>query len=238
MSSSYAELSLVPNRRIDLETGEATPVKKHTKTTNNKARGVLDIPNQGNNYLARQVCGKVGETLIKVLLKNHLSKKRVPNYNLFDLVFVDGSFGEVKTGRYGNRAVIIESQLQKMPQNGFYCLVYYKIEGFKTATEALVYAKDKGLKSGESFLKKRVKVKSVFVFPRSDIVYFYNLPTTTKNKIRDNKKGQPTEYFVGLGVTGAKKLFLENPGDFEQTHFSLSEGKIPVYMTGFPDIQL
>lgn len=235
--SEYQELSIVPNKRVDLETWESTPIKRHISSTSAKAKDVLK-PNQWNNYIARQVCWKVGETLIKVLLKNHLSNNRRWNSNLFDLVFVDWSFWEVKTWRQWNRAIIIESQLEKMPRNWFYCLVYYKVEWFKTATKALEYAKEKCLKSVESFLKKRIKAKSVYVFPRSDIVYFYNLPTTTKNKIRDNKRWQSTEQFVWLWVTNAKKLFKENPGWFEQNHFSLSEWKVPVYMTWFPDIHL
>lgn len=241
MSPNYNEISVIPNHRVDQTTGELHPITKNAKdTTSKQVVNTLDMwTSHTNIYLARQVCWNFWEDIVKEVFKKHILTWWIKN-QWFDISFVDESPWEIKTWRAWNRCIIIESQLEKMPGNWYYCLVFYKINKHSVPTEALQYAQDNLKSKPESYLKKQLRIHSMYIFPRSDIVYFFNHPKIRKYTIKDNKRWQPTEHYVWVGVKNAKKIFTSNPWNLEQTSFSYLSSKwaFPVYVSSFPEIML
>lgn len=240
MPEKYEKFSYQPRYTFDSETWELIVIENEVSITLRRIEGVLMSNTQeSDNYSARQVWWKVGEAFIKNLLREHLSKNRKFR-NLFDIDFGDGKVGEIKTARVWWKCIIIQPQLEKMPKSWFYCLVYYRVEWFANPTSALAYAREKKLQYPERFLRSKIKIHSVFVFPRSDLVHFFNTTKNLKYPIRDNKWGQEVKYYLWIWIENARLIFRNNEWDFSKNIFTFlsSQWPVPVFLTWFSDIKL
>lgn len=219
--SEYKELSHITNHRVIPETWEVIPLEKVQQDTPKKVQQIIETrQNENTIYLARQIAWKYGENLIRQLLKKMaFNQNKIIDKN-FDFLLKSGEFCEVKTGRIGNCCVLIEDQLSKMPVWGYYFLVYYNISEFQNGSQCLEYAKEKLKISPESYLKQKIQVQSIYIFPKSDIVWFYNNHPRKQRKIQSTKGKARTFEYAPIKNNQANQLFWENPWNHEKTTFT------------------
>lgn len=213
----YHSLSVIPDHSVNMTTGEAHSLIRQQRQTG------THTPSSSYNdqviYTARQVSWAYWEKIASDLLKNMLDTKN-KIFDNFDAILKDGNVCEIKTGRIWNGSVIIKDQLEKIPSWWYYILVFYKIHGFENPSEALKYAHDNLTISPEIYLKRNLQAKKIFIFPKSDIVWFYNSHPKVSRKITNKKGNNRVFEYVLMKLRSTQKLWDENPGNHEQFHFS------------------
>jgi hypothetical protein len=219
MSETYKSLSVIPDHSVDRETWEITRLEREQRGVWKKINYVLSNEDEKINHTARQVCGNYWEEIVRSLLREMIFNKNKKIDKNFDFLLKTWEFCENKTGRVWNVCVIIKDQLEKMPSAWFYSLVYYEIDWFKTASECLKYTKEHLKILPETYLKQKIKIKSIFIFPKSDIVWFYNKSNKIQRKIEWKKKKPRVFEYAPLKIGHTRKLFQENPWNHIQSHF-------------------
>lgn len=219
MSLSYNSLSIIPDHKVDRETWEITRLEREKRNVGKKINYVVSGEDEKIHHTARQVCWNYWEEMVRNLLREMIfNKNKIIDKN-FDFLFKTWEVCETKTGRIWNVCVIIKDQLEKMPSSWFYSLVYYEINWFTTASECLKYAKENLKISSETYLRQKIKIKSIYIFPKSDIVWFYNKSNKIQRKIEWKKKNPRVFEYAPMKINNSANIFRENPWNHSQSHF-------------------
>ena len=139
----------------------------------------------------------------------------------------DWSHMEVKIWRVWNSVVIKRAQLEFLWNKWFYSLVYYRT---KDNLPPSYFTSKQTLIKPEAYLKRNIKIESMFIFPQPSIVMFYNTSNLAEWTIRSTGiKHKP------LCLSRGIKLYNENELGYEMYEDEVSYGKhqIQIYSLGY-----
>ncbi|MFK7780697.1 MAG: hypothetical protein QM490_06370 [Candidatus Gracilibacteria bacterium] len=216
--NGFKKLSLVPGFSIDGKTGEMETIKMLETVSDVKERVNAYIqPSFTQNEIdqARNVTSPLGESVLCGLLGGKRVKKK--NNRGYDLILPGGETMEAKIGRIGNSAVIKRNQLDYLDIGGFYGIVYYRTTNNLPPSHFIA---QKTKLDPQAYLKRNIKIETVFIFPKSYIVYFYNT-----SKLKEGKISTTGVCHKALSYTNAKLLFGENIGEKEKYSGTMLYGK-------------
>lgn len=131
--------------------------------------------------------------------------KRVKKWNnkWYDVILPNGNIMESKIWRIGNSAVIKREQLEFMNEDWLYGIVYYRTTNNHPPS---YFTSQKKSISPQEYLKRNMQIDSVFIFPKSYIVYYYNT-----SDVREWKISTTWVRHKPITHSRASKLFDSNP---------------------------
>lgn len=156
--------------------------------------------------MARQVTANLWEKAICSILWWRRAKTRTNKW--FDIVLPGWIQMEVKTGRIRNVTIIKKEQLAYMNKDCLFWFVFYRTT--RNIAPSFFVSQNNWIDPKEN-LKRNIKIESIFVFPHSAAVYYYNTSELSEREIW--KTG--TKY-KALWCTNALRIFTENHWKFQQ----------------------
>lgn len=176
--------------------------------------------NSASKYSAR--VHKIVNTIIPTLWEELVAKYL--GWTLFrglvyDMVLCDGRKVEVKTARVWSSASVREWQLEKLSQEDLYAFIYY--ETTQNRKRPPSFYVDKCISEWmsippEVYLKRNVRLKSMFIIQRPSIMHFFNMSDL---RLFHNSSWIPYKSF---SRKSAMALFDENPNNAPQETCTLS----------------
>jgi len=212
MKNDFDTLSREVRMKIDAnwETLDiALPVKKIISWTSDNVSVFTTNYTQQEKDIARDITSKLWEEALCYILWWKKAKKL--NNKWYDIISGNWTRIEVKTWRIRNVTVIKDKQLEQMSHDNFFGLVFYRTRN--NFAPSYFVSKCKHI-NPQSFLKRNIFIESVFLFPKSVIVYFYN---TFRVNERDIWKTWVK--YKPLWFTNAKLLFEENHWNFTKNKY-------------------
>lgn len=202
MYKNDLDISITPGFWIDTITWETEKIEilQCNWLAREKVLEIVDNPHSNN---VKKVTSKLAEDLAcKLIWCKKVSKK---NNKWFDALLCSWEQVEIKIWRIWNAAVIKKNQLEILESNWYYVLIFYRTINNLPPTHIIQKAIDeKMLISPETYLKRNILVESIFVMPRSYIVYYYNSKYVKERLIKsDLRKIKP------ICQTNALHLFKE-----------------------------
>lgn len=214
---NFNELSLEIWARINehWEQNKIDIPKKIVELTRKKVQIFTSNYTQHEKDLAREITSKLWEETLCNILWWKKAKKW--NNKWFDIISNNWTRIEVKTWRIRNVAVIKDKQLNEMPPSQYFGLIFYRTKNNLPPSHFISIC---NWVSPISFLKRNIFIESVFLFPKSVLVYFYNTFDVNEREIwKTWVKYKP------LWFTNAKILFDVNHWDFEKNAYERQHWK-------------
>lgn len=131
----------------------------------------------------------------------------------YDVSLDDERKVEVKTGRIWSSASIREWQLERLSEQDLYAIVYYETTHNRQRSPSFYVDRciaNKFRISPEEYLRRNIKIKSLFIIQRPSIVYFFNMSDL---RLFHNSSWVP---YKSLSRKSAISLFDENPNWFQR----------------------
>ncbi len=166
------DISITPGYGVDLETWESKiiDIKQCNWLTREKVLEIVDNP---YSNAVKKVTSNMAEDIACRLL--WCKKINKTNNKWFDAILSTWEQLEIKVGRIWNAAVIRKNQLETLENNWYYALIFYRTINNIPPTHILEKAILENMHiTPEVYLKRNILIESVFVLPRSYIVYYYN----------------------------------------------------------------
>jgi hypothetical protein len=224
--NSYRSLSLEPWLLINPETWESKKIESVILIVKwDVWIFVSPSYNQQSIDLAREVTSNLWEQILCSILWWRKAKRR--NNKWFDIHLSDWVKLEAKTGRIRNVTVIKNNQLEFMNKDCLFGFVFYRTTNNLPPSH---FTSQSNWLNPEAYLKRNIKVESIFIYPHPEIVYFYNTCGLSEREIwKTWIKYKP------LWVTNALKIFNENHWNHEQYESEKTywKHKIKIYSLGY-----
>ncbi len=153
---------------LDTQSWELISLENNNSSKNVSSKVINETWNILNSNVSRSasiITWKFSEKIVSIILGAKLIKAN--NNPYFDAILKDGSKLEIKWARVWNATILKRDQLNWIPKDWYYSIIFYRINWWDSPTCTLS-------KSTELKLKRNMVFSDLFLFSIPQMIFCYN----------------------------------------------------------------